>query len=901
MVKEEPIDLSDELLTEFAAGHELPVILEGWKTHREGLKDLRTLIRALPNAGQSRRDEWGRAIRSCLNWKLNPTSVAFCGATGSGKSTCLNALLGDVVVPTHGFQACTSVPVTLSYHPDDDIKAEIFFMSFEEFENNLNAILGDLYNENGTFDPSSSAQETALAWAEVKAIYPHVIDRDPRDLMPLTAKDLLASDEYILTLLARKKDTHRLKDLNDFAKKVHRYLEPPDTSDPRNSTQESRRALWPLVKKVDVYIKAPILSTGLSLIDLPGGGDSNKTRTRMAEKYINKCDHLLISSTAVRSADDAVSRDLMSKAFRQRLRFRRFTQDFFACVVTKCDDISCAEIIRSMNLLEDPDFSMISRGYDTALRDLESARKEGQVAREHVSRLRKMQSGLQHGKKRRLNDGSSIGVGSVEPASPNMEMSDDEIKKSLYHYRELVEEAQVKIDCLEELVQSIGQEQTTLCARKRNARIKEMLNQVFLDELQEIRDELNDQTSNNRGDYDDHARRDLAVFPISARDYCKIKEDTGVPALVDFLQLKARPNYDASLKNLRHLISALMLSMAHYLDNSSQTVDEHDNLRITMTKRWDSAYRLRTVKSELPESEVSFEELLAPRLKTVLYIIAEHRTTDWQSELSKRLLGSMTRAASAAAREAPQALIDVLRPLRWQTLNAILRRNGEYRQHNLNAALSTPFITKMLNSWESTWKNRMFQQLKQDGIDTINIVLRDVELCVAPDDMQPILSATQRQIQFARESAQDGLKKILEEIGQLIQSSQVALSQDIVPYIEKVMEPAYEAAQQETGRGSLARRRDVLHTFVSKLSDKLYEGLSETLLDGLKKTISDIEKLLNERFEQLAEEIENIVTAAWLLPRDNADERAAEVRVHEILTSLKEFASNLPITEITSS
>ncbi len=47
---------------------------------------------------------------------------------------------------------------------------------------------------------------------------------------------------------------------------------------------------WPLIKKVQIFCNADVLATGAVLVDLPGTGDSNKARNRVAEDYMSKCE-----------------------------------------------------------------------------------------------------------------------------------------------------------------------------------------------------------------------------------------------------------------------------------------------------------------------------------------------------------------------------------------------------------------------------------------------------------------------------------------------------------------------------------------------------------------------------------------------------------------------------------
>lgn len=57
-----------------------------------------------------------------------------------------------------------------------------------------------------------------------------------------------------------------------------------------------------------MYCSSDLLSTGLVLVDLPGGGDANVARTRIGEDYMDFCEYVMIVSTAVRPGDEATAR-----------------------------------------------------------------------------------------------------------------------------------------------------------------------------------------------------------------------------------------------------------------------------------------------------------------------------------------------------------------------------------------------------------------------------------------------------------------------------------------------------------------------------------------------------------------------------------------------------------------
>jgi ABC-type glutathione transport system ATPase component len=97
------------------------------------LANLRQLLRAQNfssgrNAGSQRLATWIKALDS-VDAKIAAglkTVIAVVGATGAGKSSTINAVLGhENLVPSNCLRACTSVVTELSYHDNDQIKAEV--------------------------------------------------------------------------------------------------------------------------------------------------------------------------------------------------------------------------------------------------------------------------------------------------------------------------------------------------------------------------------------------------------------------------------------------------------------------------------------------------------------------------------------------------------------------------------------------------------------------------------------------------------------------------------------------------------------------------------------------------------------------------------------------------------
>ncbi|KAH9894229.1 hypothetical protein C8Q73DRAFT_694961 [Cubamyces lactineus] len=92
-----------------------------------------------------RKEAFQGSISELKSMALTPkTTIVVCGATGAGKSSLINALLGYDIVPTSCMRACTSLITEITYHDQDDYKAEIAFLSKDEWAVEVRLLLGDL-------------------------------------------------------------------------------------------------------------------------------------------------------------------------------------------------------------------------------------------------------------------------------------------------------------------------------------------------------------------------------------------------------------------------------------------------------------------------------------------------------------------------------------------------------------------------------------------------------------------------------------------------------------------------------------------------------------------------------------------------------------------------------------
>ncbi|KAJ3901840.1 Dynamin family-domain-containing protein [Lentinula edodes] len=352
-------------------------------------------------------DVWRREIRQIRAQAMTPTLIAVTGATGAGKSTLLNALLDRIIVPTSGMRACTSVATKISYHSETSITAAIDFLTREEWAIEIQMGLGDIKDkgeekENDNLEIRANAKGFkhgkkraktreqrgfGMAWDKIHAVYPNL---SPDEFAKFTtAEDVLSNSAFDgITKRLGTSETITCDTSAEFAKAISIYIDAkpvqnqsshrqpmPSHVDGAESTLHPSGALWPLVREVHIRCNAKCLSTGATLVDLPGIGDSNAARSAVAERYLAHCDCVWVVAPIHRAVNDEHAKELLDRAFKTqlltdgKLRFVSFTfaytaqpttnlyikigrssKDSITFIASKCDDILVSEAIENLDL-----------------------------------------------------------------------------------------------------------------------------------------------------------------------------------------------------------------------------------------------------------------------------------------------------------------------------------------------------------------------------------------------------------------------------------------------------------------------------------------------------------------------------------------------------------------------
>lgn len=219
--------------------------------------------------------------------------------------------MNNRLLPTNCMRACTASPTEISYNhsdePDELYRAEVEFITVDDWIKDLRALYSDLLDGNGEVSRECSNQDSdaGVAYAKIKAVYPKMT----KEMIASATPDALASQTAVRQVLG---NVRKLRATT--AASLYRQLQ--EYVDSKEKNTEKRMEFWPLIKVVRIYTKASALATGACLVDLPGVQDSNAARAAVAANYMKACTGLWIVAPITRAVDDKTAKSLLGDSFR---------------------------------------------------------------------------------------------------------------------------------------------------------------------------------------------------------------------------------------------------------------------------------------------------------------------------------------------------------------------------------------------------------------------------------------------------------------------------------------------------------------------------------------------------------------------------------------------------------
>ncbi|KAJ7665477.1 hypothetical protein DFH06DRAFT_314479 [Mycena polygramma] len=323
--------------------------------------------------------------------------IAIVGRTGAGKSTLLNALLERQVLTASASGACTAVTTEISYKDVKHTEAVVEFITRDEWKKILSHLIEDVVDttvdtQEATDTSFSSAYQ---AKAKVLGVYPQLQGLDEKQWR----LEELLDDPLISQHLGQARVFTASGNESGFQKELEQFLA-------STLTTSDTRALWPLVKIVKIMGRFEVLSTGVTLVDLPGHGDADSVRDGMANAYLKTADTICLVANIARAKDDKDLHLYLHRKLSQIILDGRVKEKSVLLILTGADQsIGSNEITLEpkqqaiVNTLKEEAISLVN---DIQVLQTKMEKKEQSKAKKKAEQIEKLKD--QIGKKRLLKE-----------------------------------------------------------------------------------------------------------------------------------------------------------------------------------------------------------------------------------------------------------------------------------------------------------------------------------------------------------------------------------------------------------------------------------------------------------------------------------------------------------------
>ncbi|KAJ4921871.1 hypothetical protein JOQ06_024406 [Pogonophryne albipinna] len=295
--------------------------IQGSYTEEGILSDVKYTMRCVLDKLPNKNDEFIKFLKKNIKDLETEKSelIGVFGKTGAGKSSLINAVIGvKDLLPSGKIRACTSVMIKVEADmKNPKYEADIEFITKEDWEEEFNHFHGD--KEKGE-DYQDSVEKLSLLYGkEWKNISPeNLMDEIHFREIP----EFLSSGRKTLT-----RDT-----AEDLSRELVKYTQ-------SKSNEEDAKRYWPLVKCVTVRVPNNPLLQHVTLVDLPGNGDRNKSRDTMWKKLVGSCSTVWIVTDINRAASEKEPWEILKESCSQLGNGGECRQIHFICTKSDhCED-----------------------------------------------------------------------------------------------------------------------------------------------------------------------------------------------------------------------------------------------------------------------------------------------------------------------------------------------------------------------------------------------------------------------------------------------------------------------------------------------------------------------------------------------------------------------------------
>lgn len=292
---------------------------------------------------------WRKEFDLIRNQIEHPETVriALIGSTGAGKSTFLNAVLGQEVLPVGVMQPCTAFVTLVRQSPNPGYTLEVEFCSRAEWQKEVESfaaylrpgdsesIAGDVESKR-LVDAARKRVGAVFGESAVQGIDPDVLLGLP---LPKEAEAIFSSDPA---------QQYRFESAQDMLQQLRKLIRGEST-------------LWPLVKQVSISGPYECLAGGLELVDLPGLNDPNAARVEVTREFLRTSPFVWVLFPMVRGLTQDIQTILGEERLLRTLVFAG-TYSSLSLIGTKADDVD-TNIAPQLGLSEDCETVDLIREY----------------------------------------------------------------------------------------------------------------------------------------------------------------------------------------------------------------------------------------------------------------------------------------------------------------------------------------------------------------------------------------------------------------------------------------------------------------------------------------------------------------------------------------------------------
>ncbi|XP_059204119.1 nuclear GTPase SLIP-GC-like [Centropristis striata] len=230
--------------------------------------------------------------------------VGLFGRSGAGKSSLINAIIGEKnLLPSGSVKACTTVMIKVEANRQNmKYEAHIEFIPKEEWKDELWTLLNFL-EDNADQENDQDYFDTV---EKLSALY-------GEEWKNKSAENLM-EDKYfeeIPEFLLSQRKILTCETAEELSKEIVKYTRSDSTD---GEGEGVKRWYWPLVKCMTVRVPKNKFLHHVTLVDLPGNGDYNKSRDKMWKGFVGSCSTVWVVAELNRAVAEKEAWEILGSA-----------------------------------------------------------------------------------------------------------------------------------------------------------------------------------------------------------------------------------------------------------------------------------------------------------------------------------------------------------------------------------------------------------------------------------------------------------------------------------------------------------------------------------------------------------------------------------------------------------